>query len=386
MRLPTRHDVRKALSDIGIGHTAEHAYRPMRRPGEPAILMTDESLRIDRNVFWFGAAFIYGITGMVTFAALLTDAVLPGLGVPDPVFSTTAIVISLIALVMTALWLTLAARGAHALPWMNAIIGIGTLLISIFALNAGEFGPIVLPYLLAPAMAAAFYMPLRQALVHLAVITVVSLLVANSTTDSETGRVVALNVLFFTLMGAGMLMVARKRIQDGIRSNVALAGLDPLTGVANLRKFNERLRSEIDRADRTGRPLTLLMVDLDDFKRVNDEFSYTLGDAVLDASAKAMMRVIRGNELLARRGGDEFAVIAAGADHNSGEKLIARIRQAVRRERMRLCPDVSPNASVGAVQWSRGESPEQLLERADAALKRAKRESYDVWVEPPGDE
>lgn len=348
----------------------------MRRPGEPPILLTDERLRVHRNVFWFGAAFIYGITGVVTLTALVVDALAPGLNVPEEAFSTTTIAVSLVAMAMAAFWLTMAARNEPALPWMNAIIGIGTLLISVVALTSGEFGPIILPYLLAPAMAAAFYMPFKQAIGHLLLITAVMFVVAFSTSETENGKIVALNVWFFTMMGAAMLMVARKRIQDGIIHNVSLAGRDPLTGVANLRKFQERLRSEIDRSERSGDPLTLLMIDLDDFKRVNDEYSYTLGDAVLAASAKTMDSVVRANELLARRGGDEFAVIAVGADEERGEMLALRIREVVRRERARLCPDVSPEASVGVVQWASGETPENLIGRADAALKTAKRKAY----------
>jgi diguanylate cyclase (GGDEF)-like protein len=370
------HSWRKALGDFGVRHSAKNAYRPMRRPGEPPILVTDERLRVHRNVFWFGAAFIYGITGMVTLGALLANAVFESLGIPEEAVSSNAIAISVVALLMAAFWLIMAARDEPALPWMNAIIGIGTLLISLVAFGAGDFGPIILPYLLAPAMAAAFYMPFKQALAHLGSIAVSTLIVAFVTCDTDTGRIVALNVLFFTFMGAGMLMVARKRIQDGIIHNVALAGRDPLTGVANLRKFNERLQSEIDRAERSGDPLTLLMIDLDDFKRVNDEYSYTLGDAVLAASARAMEGVVRANELLARRGGDEFAVIAVGADVATGERLALRIREVVRRERTRLCPDVSPDASVGAVEWASGETPEKLVRRADAALKAAKLQAY----------
>lgn len=370
------HGWRKRLSDLGVRHSAKHAYRPMRRPGEPSILVTDERLRVHRNVFWFGAAFIYGITGMVTLVALMADALAPELGIPPEAISTTAIAVSIVGLGMSAFWLAMAARDEPALPWMNAIIGIGTLLISIVALGSGKFGPIVLPYLLAPAMAAAFYMPFKQAVAHLSAIAFVTFLVAFVTCDSENGKIVALNVLFFTLMGAGMLMVARKRIQDGIIHNVALAGRDPLTGVANLRKFNERLRSEIDRSERSGEPITLLMIDLDDFKRVNDEYSYTLGDAVLAASAKAMNEVVRANELLARRGGDEFAVLAVGADAVTGELLAERIREVVRRERMRLCPEVSPEASVGVVQWNSGETAERLVSRADGSLRSAKRDAY----------
>lgn len=377
MGLTNPHGWRKALADFGLRHGAHNAYRPMRRPGEPAILLTDERFRVRRNVFWFGAAFIYGITGMVTVVGLVVHTYLPDWRVPDEAVSVTTIAVSVVALAMTAFWLAMAARDEPALPWMNAIIGVGTLLISIVALSAGDFGPIVLPYLLAPAMAAAFYMPFKQACGHLSAIALVTFLVAFVTCSTDTGRVVALNVLFFTLMGAAMLMVARKRIQDGIVHNVALAGRDPLTGVANLRKFNERLRTEINRAERTGDPLTLLMIDLDDFKRINDEYSYTLGDAVLAASARAMDEIVRTNELLARRGGDEFAVIAVGADEAAGENLSRRVREVVRRERTRLCPDVTPQASVGAVQWVSGENAEQLLARADAALKGAKRDSYN---------
>ncbi|MBJ7459365.1 MAG: GGDEF domain-containing protein [Thermoleophilaceae bacterium] len=365
------------MADFGMRHSAEHAYRPMRRPGEPSILLTDERLRVHRNVFWFGAAFIYGITAIITLSALVLNELTPELGIAEEAFSSVTVAISIVALLMTAFWLAMAARDTPALPWMNAIIGIGTLLISTVALTSGEFGPVVLPYLLAPAMAAAFYMPLKQAIAHLLSITVVMFVVAYVTADSESGKIVALNVWFFTMMGAGMLMVARKRIQDGIIHNVALAGRDPLTGVANLRKFNDRLRAEIDRAERSSDPLTLLMIDLDDFKRVNDEYSYTLGDAVLAASARAMDEVVRTNELLARRGGDEFAVIAVGADAATGANLAQRIAEVVRRERIRLCPDVSPGASVGVVEWVSGESPEKLISRADAALKAAKRESYN---------
>jgi diguanylate cyclase (GGDEF)-like protein len=114
------------------------------------------------------------------------------------------------------------------------------------------------------------------------------------------------------------------------------------------------------------------MIDLDDFKLVNDEYSYTLGDAVLVASARAMSRVVRGNELLARRGGDEFAVIATGADVEAADALAQRIRRAIRRERLKLCPDVTPDASVGVAEWRIGESPAELIRRADSALHVSK--------------
>jgi hypothetical protein len=159
--------VRKALSDWGMRHGVENVYRPMRRPGEPDILVTDERLRVHRNVFWFGAAMLYGVTGGLTLLMLLLNSVVDGVEIPAEAVSATNYAMSVLALLFTVFWLLMAAKDQPALPWMNAIVGVGTVLISIAALQSGSFGPIILPYLLAPAMAAAFYMEFRQAAVHL---------------------------------------------------------------------------------------------------------------------------------------------------------------------------------------------------------------------------
>jgi diguanylate cyclase (GGDEF)-like protein len=308
----------------------------------------------------------------VPLIASLLNQVIPDLNLPPDMTSPLTIGCAIVAVGFSGFWLFMASRDTPALPWMNFIVGGGTALIAIVAIGAETYGPDMLSYVLIPEMAAAFFMPFKQAFWHVAAITAIELYVAFNSPNVENGKLIALNILFFTMMTAAMLMVARKRIQDGILHNVALAGRDPLTGVANLRKFNERLQTEIDRADRNGDSLTMLMIDLDDFKDVNDKYSYTLGDAVLVASARAMSRVVRSNELLARRGGDEFAVIAVGADAISAEALAKRIKHAVRRERLKLCPDVTPEASVGVAEWRLGESATELIRRADSALHVSK--------------
>lgn len=366
------YNFKKQLTDIGMRRGPRHAFRPIRRPGEPNIVLTDERLRVHRNVFWFGAALMYGIAGSVIFLALFAHALAPDFAIPPDLYSPVTIGVAVASLGMAGFWLLQASRGIPALPWMNVIVGVGWLLIAIVAIDADDFGPNMLPYFLLPAMAAAFYMPFKQAIAHLVAIAAIEIVVAYQNSDLDHGALVSLNVLFFTMMGAAMLMVARKRIQDGIVHNVALAGRDPLTGVANLRKFNERLQTEIDRAERSNEPLTMLMIDLDDFKLVNDQFSYTLGDAVLVASARAMGEVVRANELLARRGGDEFAVIAVGADLEEADKLAVRIKDAIRRERIKLCPGVTPEASVGIANWRPGETSLDLVRRADSALHVSK--------------
>lgn len=375
--------MRKWLTDLGMRRGAGHAFRPVRRPLEPDVVMNDESLRVHPNVFWYGSATIYGVAGGIPLFARILDEIAPGLGVPSTLISDAIAVIALIAVAMAGVWILMAHFSVPALPWMNVIVGCGSLL-SIGAMFASSGHEIdLMPYLLLPALAAAFFMHFRQAIWHLAVIAAAMLYVALRDSATADERVVAVNMLFFMTLAVVMLAIARKRIQDGILQNVQLAGRDPLTGVANLRKFQERLQTEIDRSTRSGQPLTLLMVDFDDFKLVNDEYSYTLGDAVLVAGARAMNRVIRANELLARRGGDEFAVIAVDTDVRDANALAERIKDVVRRERLRLCPEISPEASVGVAQWRTGETAHDLMRRADAALHVSKRvaHAHDPFTE-----
>ncbi|MGH2905406.1 MAG: diguanylate cyclase [Solirubrobacterales bacterium] len=360
------------MTDLGLHRGPRQTFRPIQRPLEPNIVLTDERLRVHRNVFWFGAATMYSVAGgLILFSALLNE-LLPDLNLPPDMTSPLTLSVAAFSIGLSGFWLLLASRDTPAYPWMNFIVGAGTVMIAIISIGAEDYGPDLLSYFLVPALAAAFFMPFKQAIWHLLAIAAVELYVAFNSSNVPDGKVISLNILFFTMMSAGMLMVARKRIQDGILHNVALAGRDPLTGVANLRKFNERLQTEADRADRSGEPLTLLMIDLDDFKLVNDRYSYTLGDAVLVASARAMSRVVRAAELLARRGGDEFAVIAVGADVEAADALARRIKHAVRRERLKLCPDVTPEASIGVAEWRPGETGEELVRRADSALHVSK--------------
>ncbi|MBI5310302.1 MAG: GGDEF domain-containing protein [Actinobacteria bacterium] len=376
--------LRKWLTDAGVHRGAGHVFRPPRRPLEPDVVMNDESLRVHPNVFWFGAATMYAVAGSLPLIAMLIDGLVPSLGIPNTLVSAPIVALASAAMLMSVVWLAMARLNVPALPYMNLIVGVGSLLAVGAALASGEHSIDVLPYLLLPALCAAFFMPFKQAAGHLAALSTAILYIAlgdEATTTDE--RTIALNMLFFMSLAVGMLAIARKRIQDGILQNVVLAGRDPLTGVANLRKFNERLQTEIDRSARNGSPLTLLMIDFDDFKLVNDNYSYTLGDAVLVAGARAMNRVVRANELLARRGGDEFAVIAVDTSVREANALAERIRDAVRRERLRLCPDITPEASVGVAQWRTGEQPHDLLRRADAALHVSKMvaHTHDPFTE-----
>ncbi|HEX3391181.1 MAG TPA: GGDEF domain-containing protein [Solirubrobacteraceae bacterium] len=149
------------------------------------------------------------------------------------------------------------------------------------------------------------------------------------------------------------------------------AGTDSVAGCMNHRAMRLRLAEEIGRAQRSGGQLSCAIVDLDDFKLVNDRFGHLIGDTVLRQAAQALMGEFRAFDRVARYGGDEFVVILPSADLDSavvaGERALARVRAV-------SLPDGSAvSASMGVAQWSESMSVDELLSACDAALLRGKR-------------
>jgi diguanylate cyclase (GGDEF)-like protein len=119
----------------------------------------------------------------------------------------------------------------------------------------------------------------------------------------------------------------------------------------------------------------LMTVDLDRFKQVNDRYNHTTGDQVLEAVARAISECVRIDEMVARRGGDEFFVFFDRSTPEHLEQVIPRVRQAVAHARERICPDLTPTASVGYLTWEPGQSAEQFLEAADGIMHDEKIET-----------
>jgi len=150
---------------------------------------------------------------------------------------------------------------------------------------------------------------------------------------------------------------------------------DGLTGVLNRAAFDERLVAEFTGADRFHRPLSLLMVDIDFFKRVNDTRGHQAGDDVLQAVAKLLGESIREGDMLTRYGGEEFAVILPETDVDSAVVLAERLRQAVENTPIvsGLSEEISLTVSIGCASRSPLiAKPEDLIRTADSALYAAK--------------
>ncbi len=171
----------------------------------------------------------------------------------------------------------------------------------------------------------------------------------------------------------------RRRVERALRR---LADVDPLTGLYNRRAFLERARQIADLARRHGFPLSMLILDVDRFKRINDSAGHAVGDEVLRRLGEVVRRALRRTDIAARFGGDEFVVLLPYTDVPGAREAAERIRRRVRT----LEGPARFTVSVGVATVAGADALiENLLTRADRALYRAKEEGRDrvAVAEPP---
>jgi diguanylate cyclase (GGDEF)-like protein/PAS domain S-box-containing protein len=164
----------------------------------------------------------------------------------------------------------------------------------------------------------------------------------------------------------------RKLAEERLRDQ---AERDPLTGLLNRRRFDEELERRLQRRDRSAEAATLILIDIDRFKDVNDSLGHQAGDEVLRQVARTLRRRLRDGDTLARLGGDEFAVIA---HTGRGEHLAAELLSAIRAADYPVagkCRRLTASAGVAALETE--STPARLIAAADEALYRAKRNGRD---------
>jgi diguanylate cyclase (GGDEF)-like protein len=205
---------------------------------------------------------------------------------------------------------------------------------------------------------------------------------ANEAIDTAfLSRYLAFATAFLTV--TGVLLAVKRRLVDAEARQRQFANLDSLTGIANRRAFDSALRRELaaraepngGRRDEDREPFALLVIDLDDFKAINDDYGHQVGDAVLCDVAERARSVLRSTDTLARIGGDEFAVIAPGAHGDNILALGETLRDAIGAHRPGARLPTS-RASLGAAVYPEdGETFETLMRVADRRLLGLKNDN-----------
>ncbi len=152
---------------------------------------------------------------------------------------------------------------------------------------------------------------------------------------------------------------------------------DTLTGLANYRYFSKALEQELERTQRSGQPTTLIMLDIDHFKKVNDQWGHEVGNQALIHIAKLMQQTMRKLDIPCRYGGEEFAIILPNTDLSASIPVADRLRLAIAESPLQVGKEqlqLTASFGIDTFRFDEQASPEELVQRADHYLYQAKQE------------
>ncbi len=181
------------------------------------------------------------------------------------------------------------------------------------------------------------------------------------------------------VLGIGHDITTRHQAENTIRK---LAMTDALTGLANRTQFEQRLSQSIELAKRENKQLALMMLDLDRFKPVNDSYGHPVGDAVLQSVAAILTKLTRSTDVVARFGGDEFAILVVHPDSAGPEAINAqRIIDEIKKPTRIMDCDILIGASIGIAMYPNdADDLTELIQKADQALYAAKAQGRGKYV------
>ena len=326
--------------------------------GVDAGMPASERLLIGRLA---GLLFLVGSLGSIPVNQLFEPAVDPrahmvtGLGVLS----------GLLCFVMP--WDRVAARWFHLLP------PIAALEVAITMWGVAPHGHAYMWFLVFIVVFAGYAFESRKAVaLHVVFASTVLAVPIVTTVEEELVNVVAesLVALPILVVAAGVVVHLRERLTAAIEAVASEARIDALTGVGNYRLLDERLRYELRQHRRTGRPLSVIVLDLDNFKDVNDVLGHLAGDQLLREVASALGTTVRVQDTVVRQGGDEFCILAPETDAEEASQLVGRVKCAL-RGLVAVGEPLSTSAGFATFPTD-ATSPELLLAQADLEQRRDK--------------
>jgi diguanylate cyclase (GGDEF)-like protein/putative nucleotidyltransferase with HDIG domain len=276
---------------------------------------------------------------------------------------------ALTALCALALYLLARRDTSRWVP--QAAAALGTALISAQAYLAGPASSNVEVLYVWIALYAAYFLSREGAAIQLAWIAIAYAAVLVPSVPAADWALPWLQIVVTAGLAGLLLRIVRESVADLVKRLANAAHTDPLTGLENRRGLEERIGTEVERALRHDRPLTLMIGDLDHFKRVNDVHGHRAGDSALVQLGEILSTRERKVDSVARTGGEEFTIVLPDTDEHEAYMVAERIRVEVEE---RFADDTAPlTISFGIAYFpDHGRSPEALLEAADQALYSAK--------------
>ena len=341
---------------------AEARQATIRLEGADDVSRELAEIGLSEKTGWYASIVMYGLGGLVTVVAglIFPESIPTGV----TILGGFAILLSLVSIY--------GAKHLSNADWATHMRLCGGL--AIFGVGIVTAGEVRLAFVLMPLyvlITPTFLYGARFATPYVILVTPLAFLAVIITA----GVAPVAHAVFTTgaiLMIVVSFMLAENRTRRLARSNRRLAYTDPLTGIANTRRLRERLTEALGKPYGNGQPFALMAIDLDNFKLVNDTFDHTTGDRVLIAVANALDEEVAEDDLVARRGGDEFSVFVARPQDVDLDALAVRLEAAINRARMATCPQITPSGSVGWVRSEQGDSIASVLQRADDRLHERK--------------
>ncbi|MCS7279173.1 MAG: GGDEF domain-containing protein [Thermodesulfobacteriaceae bacterium] len=175
--------------------------------------------------------------------------------------------------------------------------------------------------------------------------------------------------------------LAKKNVQlsEALKTIKKINNTDPLTGILNRRAFLKILKREISLAKRHNLPLSLVMIDIDYFKKINDTYGHETGDYVLKSITKVIKKSIRQEDLFARLGGEEFVLLLPHTNMEAAYKMSERLRQTIEKRQFKRIRE-KITASFGITEFSPLDNFKLFLKRADEALYEAKKRGRNCCI------